>query len=113
MPSLPKPTRRPWQPAPTKPVYVAHAARDARYSTARWQAARAAQLARVPCCEACAARNEVTPATVCDHRQPVRLGGDFWNSSNYQSLCRPCHQAKSAAERTQEAGAPPATRLGT
>ena len=76
--------------------------RDARYSTARWQAARAAQLARVPCCEVCTTQGRTTAATVCDHRQPVRLGGDFWDSSNYQSLCRPCHQAKSAQERTQQ-----------
>lgn len=101
MPSLPKPIRRPWQPAPAKRAYAAHAARDSRYSSARWQAARAAQLARVPCCEACTAQGQVTAATVCDHRQPVRLGGDFWNTSNYQSLCQRCHQAKSAAERQQ------------
>ena len=102
MPSLPKPSRRPWQPAPTKPAYVAHAARSAAYGTARWQNARAAQLARVPCCEACAQHGRTTPATVCDHVVPVRLGGDFWDEGNYQSLCRPCHQAKSATERTQQ-----------
>ena len=53
----------------------------------------------------CAQAGRTTAATVCDHIQPVRLGGDFWDSRNYQSLCRPCHQAKSAAERTQQAQA--------
>ncbi|MGY3091096.1 5-methylcytosine-specific restriction protein A [Hymenobacter sp. UYAg731] len=101
MPSLPKPNRRPWQPAPAKRAYVAHAARSADYGTARWQRARAAQLARVPCCQACAEQGRTTAATVCDHVVSVRLGGDFWDSRNYQSLCHPCHQAKSAAERTQ------------
>ena len=100
MPSLPKPIRRPWQPAPPRREYVAHAARTSEYSTARWQAARAAQLARAPLCAMCAESGHTTAATVCDHKQPVRLGGDFWDSSNYQSLCRPCHQAKSASERT-------------
>lgn len=98
MPSLPKPSRRPWQPAPTKRVYQQHAARDSRYDTARWQAARKAQIARCPCCVACTEQGRVTPATVTDHITPVRLGGDFWAPSNHQSLCRACHQAKSAAE---------------
>jgi 5-methylcytosine-specific restriction protein A len=83
-------------------VYQQHAARDARYSTARWQDARAAQLARCPCCEVCAKVGRTTPATVCDHITPVRLGGAFWDTRNYQSLCRPCHQAKSATERTTQ-----------
>jgi 5-methylcytosine-specific restriction protein A len=102
MPTLPHAKRRPWQPSPAKPVYQQHAARDARYSTARWQAARAAQLARCPCCVVCTSQGRTTPATVCDHIQPVRLNGDFWDTQNYQSLCRSCHQAKSASERTQQ-----------
>ena len=103
MPSLPKPTRRPWQPAPVKRVYEQHAARDSRYSTARWQAARATQLARQPLCAVCSSQGHTTPATVCDHIQPVRLNGEFWDTRNYQSLCRPCHQAKSASERLKVA----------
>lgn len=102
MPSLPKPVRRPWQPAPFKREYAPHAARDSRYDTARWQAARKAQIARCPCCTVCTSRGRTVPATVCDHITPVRLGGDFWDTRNYQSLCRACHQAKSAAERTQQ-----------
>jgi 5-methylcytosine-specific restriction protein A len=102
MPTLPPSKRRPWQPEPQKRAYVQHAARSAEYGTARWQAARATQLARAPLCAMCAQAGRTTAATVCDHKQPVRLGGDFWDSSNYQSLCRPCHQAKSAAERTQQ-----------
>jgi 5-methylcytosine-specific restriction protein A len=102
MPHLPSAKRRPWQPAPAKRQYVQHAARSPELGTARWQAARAAQLARCPCCEACAKAGRTTPATVCDHIQPVRLNGDFWDAQNYQSLCRPCHQAKSASERTQQ-----------
>ena len=101
MPSLPKPSRRPWQPAPAARAYQQHAARSADYGTARWQKARAAQLARCPCCEECTRQGRTTAATVCDHVRPVRLGGGMWDSSNYASLCRPCHQAKSAAERTQ------------
>jgi len=99
MPSLPKPGRRPWQPAPQKREYVQHAARDGRYDTAQWQRARQAQIARCPCCVVCAQQGRTTPATVTDHITPVRLGGDFWAPANHQSLCNPCHQAKSASER--------------
>lgn len=105
MPSLPKPTRRPWQPAPIKREYVQHAARDSRYSTAAWQHARATQLAKCPCCVVCTQQGRTTTATVADHTTPVRLGGDFWDSRNHQSLCRPCHQAKSASERHQHPAA--------
>jgi 5-methylcytosine-specific restriction protein A len=99
MPYLPKAPRRPWQPAPQKREYVQHAARSPEYGTARWQKARATQLARKPCCEACAKQGRTNPATVADHITPVRLGGDFWDAANHQSLCRSCHQAKSASER--------------
>jgi len=102
MPSLPKATRRPWQPAPAKQVYQQHAARDSRYSTAAWQRARASQLAQQPLCQECRSQGRTTAATVADHIQPVRLGGDFWSPANHQSLCRPCHQAKSARERLQQ-----------
>ncbi|MGI4867819.1 MAG: hypothetical protein ACRYFZ_28135, partial [Janthinobacterium lividum] len=65
MPSLPPSKPRPWQPAPAKKVYQQHAARSPEYSTARWQAARAAQLARQPCCAECQLNGRVSPATVC------------------------------------------------
>jgi 5-methylcytosine-specific restriction endonuclease McrA len=101
MPTLPTAKRRPWQPEPIKRAYAPHAARDSRYDTARWQVARKAQIARCPCCVVCTRQGRTTPATVTDHITPVRLGGDFWDSSNHQSLCRGCHQAKSASERLQ------------
>lgn len=103
MPHLPPAKRRPWQPAPQKREYAPHAARDSRYDTAQWQAARKAQIARCPCCEACTKAGRTTAATVTDHIKPVRLGGDFWNAANHQSLCKTCHQAKSASERLKTA----------
>lgn len=102
MPSLPNSTRRPWQPAPQKRAYQQHAARDSRYSTAAWQTARKVQLKKQPLCQACQRQGRTTAASVCDHIQPVRLDGNFWDTANYQSLCRSCHQAKSASERTQQ-----------
>lgn len=34
-----------------------------------------------------------------DHRKPHKGdGGLFWNVSNWTALCKPCHDAKTAAE---------------
>ena len=34
----------------------------------------------------------------CDHVIPLRAGGDPWDLSNLQTLCRGCHIEKTAAE---------------
>jgi 5-methylcytosine-specific restriction endonuclease McrA len=102
MPSLPPSKRRPWQPAPAKREYAPHAARDSRYDTAAWQRVRAAHKAKHPLCACCKAQGRTVAATVVDHITPVRLGGDFWDTNNHQSLCTPCHQAKSASERLKQ-----------
>ena len=64
----------------------------------KWQQARAGWLRKHPWCAGCAPR--LVPATRVDHIEPHR--GDmakFWNSANWQSLCEPCHNSKSARER--------------
>ncbi len=65
-----------------------------------WQRLRLRKLRTDPLCASCEERGRVTLAEEVDHviritKQPgLRLD---W--SNLQSLCRPCHAAKSAAER--------------
>lgn len=79
-------------------------ARERGYTTA-WQKAREAFLRAHPLCAVCAPR--VTPAIVVDHIQPHR--GDralFWDRSNWQPLCKPCHDAKTAREDGGFANAP-------
>jgi 5-methylcytosine-specific restriction protein A len=47
----------------------------------------------------CAAAGLLEPATVVDHVVPHR--GDpvlFWNETNWQGQCKPCHDAKTARE---------------
>jgi len=41
-------------------------------------------------------------ASDCDHKVPVWAGGTD-AVSNLQSLCRPCHKAKTAAEAAERA----------
>lgn len=65
----------------------------------RWRKARAFYLAKHPLCVICYEKKRLTPATIVDHIQPHH--GDavlFWNESNWQALCKPCHDRKTAAE---------------
>ena len=73
-------------------------AHERGYSVA-WQRARAGYLRNHPLCRAHGLLDEVVAATVVDHVVPHR--GDkalFWDSSNWQPLCKPCHDRKTATE---------------
>lgn len=86
------------------------AARDAKHDrkrgtssqrgyTGTWDRESRAFLRRNRSCIACGA-----PADVVDHKTPHR--GDrtlFWDRSNWQPLCTPCHsRAKQRLERRQQ-----------
>lgn len=75
---------------------------DQRGYTRRWKKARATFLARNPLCRRHEAKGQTVAASVVDHIIPHR--GDmalFWDSENWQALCKPCHDsAKQAEERT-------------
>lgn len=79
----------------------------------RWQKARTTFLMREPLCKVCSTMLRPVEATEVDHIIPHRLGdainsGDplrthaaqalFWDSSNWQALCGPCHSAKTVRE---------------
>ena len=66
---------------------------DRRYWSGAWRKARAAYIAQHPVCVECGLL-----ANVVDHIRPVRQGGEFWDSSNWQSMCTPCHNRKSGRE---------------
>jgi len=63
------------------------------YGTTRWRKMRKLMLAAEPLCRECR-----SIATVLDHIQPVRDGGDAWQASNLQPLCSACHNSKSGKE---------------
>ena len=68
------------------------------YSRA-WAKARAAYLAKHPLCVRCGNEDVLTAASVVDHIKPHRGDKDlFWDSSNWQSLCKRCHDIKTATE---------------
>jgi 5-methylcytosine-specific restriction protein A len=73
------------------------ARREYPTNCAAWREIREAQLCREPLCRECTKAGRVTAATVCDH-----VDGNANNNpadgSNYQSLCKTCHSAKTARE---------------
>ena len=67
----------------------------------RWQKASKTYLAAHPLCAACLKEDPLryTKATVVDHIVPHR--GDrklFWDQSNWQPLCKRCHDRKTLTE---------------
>lgn len=62
-------------------------------STGRWRRIRAIQLAHNPACAHCGAT-----ADEVDHVIPRAIGGAMYDPTNHQSLCKPCHQKKTARE---------------
>lgn len=73
------------------------------YESRRWRAVKKRFLQAHPFCVECAAEGFPEElANTVDHIVPAR--GDrhlFWNSSNWQPLCRRHHNVKSARERAQ------------
>jgi 5-methylcytosine-specific restriction protein A len=75
--------------------------RETRYDSARWRKARARFLSQPEhvLCRTCKAKGIRRRANTVDHVQPHRGdAGLFWDRSNWQPLCGPCHSAKTAAE---------------
>ena len=71
----------------------------------RWRQARLRHLNEYPLCLICQKKKCTTAATVVDHIIPHR--GDqalFWDESNWQSLCKRCHDGdKATIDRTGKA----------
>jgi len=103
MPYKPKrPCRHPGCPRVSEEVYCeehrnlyARENAAARGYDAKWRRARARFLRDNPLCCKCMRNGRFTPATVVDHIKPHR--GDmvlFWDRSNWQPLCKSCHDEK-------------------
>lgn len=61
----------------------------------KWQCAARAFLRRHPLCRDHQLRGEVVAACVVDHVTPHRGNSKlFWDRSNWQPLCKSCHDRK-------------------
>ena len=73
----------------------------------RWQKARRMYLNQHPLCLACQKEHRTTTATVVDHIKPHRGNQHlFWDVSNWQPLCKQCHDKKTMNERSQTKSKP-------
>ena len=72
------------------------------YDRRAWRRQARAYLGAHPLCAMCEATGRTTMATVVDHVKPHK--GDealFFDETNWQSLCKPCHDgAKAEIGRT-------------
>lgn len=70
-----------------------------------WQQARLVFLNDNPLCKYCESEGRVTAAAIVDH--VIAHRGDmalFWDRTNWQSLCKPCHDIVKKREEAQSVG---------
>jgi 5-methylcytosine-specific restriction protein A len=79
------------------------------YKGRQWMAVRRAHLESEPLCRMCRQSGRLTTATHVDHIIPRDRGGADYDDANLQSLCMPCHSAKTRREERQGAGQIPTT----
>lgn len=65
----------------------------------QWRKLRAALLDQEPLCRSCMATGRVTAATEVDHITPLHKGGQEYQASNLQPMCKPCHDEKTLDEQ--------------
>lgn len=90
---------------PRRPQVKAFHPRDRRPNAAargyggRWQRYRATFLLAHPLCVLCEAAGKVVPAEHVDHKTPaLPADAGFWEPTNHQALCKPCHSRKTIKE---------------
>jgi 5-methylcytosine-specific restriction protein A len=65
------------------------------YNTKRWKLLRRHKLQLNPICERC----DMTLANEVHHVIAIQAGGDPWNLSNLEALCRVCHSKETRREQ--------------
>lgn len=69
----------------------------------KWQKYRRAYLAKHPFCVECRKAGIIEEATevdhIIDHKGNLKL---FWDKSNHQALCKPCHSKKTRRESNKK-----------
>ncbi len=75
----------------------------ARGYDSRWGKARKAWLMEHPLCAECERQGRVRAGVLVDHIVPHKGNQElFWNTTNWQSLCRTCHDEKTKKEMIEE-----------
>ena len=70
------------------------------YNSTAWRRLRELKLKRNPVCEECYRRGRISKAAIADHVLPAReYPSRRLDIDNLQSLCRGCHNKKTAADK--------------
>lgn len=82
-----------------KPLHPDRPSSSKRGYSSRWRTVRARYLNKHPLCVKCLAEGRYVQATVVDHIIPHRNDPVLmWSESNYQALCKACHDKKTGHE---------------
>lgn len=65
---------------------------------ARWRRVRLLFMQEHPICKRCRKKGFLVVAEVVDHIVPMARGGAQYDDDNLQSLCKKCHDRKTATE---------------
>lgn len=80
-----------------KPTHIRSAHK--RGYNSKWQRDSKSYLKDNPLCVMCKRNGKYVQATVVDHIVPHRGNQKlFWSHSNWQALCKPCHDKKTGTE---------------
>ena len=65
------------------------------YSRPRWRRLRKRVIYEQGyVCAGCREQGRIGPAEICHHRRPMKQGGDPWERSNLEAVCRKCHEER-------------------
>lgn len=94
---------RPWHKAEVR-LQTPHENRPYQsfYHMAAWTRKSLAFRKDHPLCELCKIEGRITPSEMTDHIVPINQGGDPWDESNMQALCKRHHNQKSAREKGRQ-----------
>lgn len=90
--------------AQKKVVTIDYAERNRFYQRKAWKDARSAQLQCEPLCRHHRKKGKLVEATHVDHIKAIEFGGDAFDSSNLQSLCKSCHESKTRRDEQARGG---------
>lgn len=93
--------RLPWDPKSRteKPKGYVRPKSDYLYQTWRWKKIAKAWKEAHPLCAECGRKGIIKAAEVADHIIPWPICGDFFDTSNLQSLCEDCNREKGYRDR--------------
>ena len=76
---------------------------DKFYNSSAWRKLQRYHMAKQPYCVECMKQGIVRRGEIVDHIKEINDGGEKLADSNLQTLCRTCHNRKTALERRKRA----------